>query len=361
MRPALVSIIMPVYNGEAFLAQAIDSVLAQRYENWELIIVDDGSTDNTASIIGAYADRRILAVSQDNRGQAAALNRGLDLAAGDYITTLDADDWYAPNSLSDRVSFLEQHRRMGAVYGDGYYCSIDGQPICRFSQNRINGVFGDVYDQLIVSPFFGTGANVMIRRQVLDEQQLRYDESIAWGQDHDFYIRLAERTMFGLIDAIIVWYRIHEANMTMSMSAGRRIEDALRTKYKVLASSRFESVRTPAKASFFRLFLEELHGRLEEQAALFRDDRFRSLPARWQARLLRITADNYVMQGELSDTIMSWLDQAGVLDPLNPKTVFIRLMAHVNPKVAASLVTRWRSFRSSGGNVRSPLEAAKRT
>ena len=112
-RPVLVSVLMPAYDGEAYIQQAIESVIAQTYPNWELIVVDDGSTDNTAGIVATYEDPRIRYTYQENRGQAAALNRGLDLAQGEYVTTLDTDDWFTPNSLLDRARFLDDHPEYG--------------------------------------------------------------------------------------------------------------------------------------------------------------------------------------------------------------------------------------------------------
>ncbi len=199
--PGLVSIVMPAFNGENFIRQAIDSVLSQTYSHWELIIVDDGSTDHTAQVIRGYGDDpRIRSVYQENRGQAAALNHGLELARGAYVTTLDTDDWYTSNSLQDRVGFLENHPEFGAVYGDGIYCDVNGNALRRFSEYRIGNVTGDVYDTLITSPFFGTGANVTIRREIIEDSQIRYDDNIFWCQDLDFYIRVAEKCSFGLVE-----------------------------------------------------------------------------------------------------------------------------------------------------------------
>ena len=174
--PGLVSIVMPVYNGEQYLRQAIDSVLAQSYPQWELVVVDDGSSDGTSTIIESYTDERIRYTYQENRGQAAALNRGLELSCGEFTTTLDADDWLAPNSLQDRVAHLQAHSEYGVAYGDGVYCNAAGEAVLRFTEHMPSGVAGDVYDTLIVSPFYGTGAAVLVRSQILDRLQIRYDE-----------------------------------------------------------------------------------------------------------------------------------------------------------------------------------------
>ncbi|GAG04486.1 unnamed protein product, partial [marine sediment metagenome] len=241
---SLVSIIMPVYNGETFVAEAIESVVAQTYPHWELIVVDDGSTDGTACIVAAFNDPRIRYTYQENRGQAAALNRGLDLAQGDYVTTLDADDWLTPNSLADRAIYLDQHLEFGAVYGDGYYCDASGEPLLRFSEYRPDNVVGDIYEMLIVADILGSDAVVMIRRHVLDQHQLRYDESIVWCQDRDFCIRVAEKATFGFADSITYRYRLHGTNMTLTMPEGRCLESVIRTKLKVLESPRFATVST---------------------------------------------------------------------------------------------------------------------
>src|SRR4030067_1139719 len=128
IQPGLASIIMPVYNGEQYLRQAIDSVLAQTCPHWELVVVDDGSTDSTSAIVHSFSDERIRYTYEQNRGQTTALNRGLELARGEYVTTLDADDWLNADSLQARVDCLAAHEESGVAYGDGYYSNAAGKP-----------------------------------------------------------------------------------------------------------------------------------------------------------------------------------------------------------------------------------------
>jgi glycosyltransferase involved in cell wall biosynthesis len=333
--PGLVSIVMPAFNGEKFIQQAIDSVLAQSYSNWELIIVDDGSTDHTAEIIRQYSDDpRIWRVYQENQGQAAALNHGLELAGGEFFTTLDTDDWYTSNSLLDRVDYLNQHPQFGTVYGDGVYCDENGKSLKRFSEYRIGAVTGDVYETLINAPFFGTGANVMIRREIIEKFQLRYDEKIFWCQDLDFYIRVAERCGFGIVDSIIVWYRIHRMNMTMSAPAGRRLESLIRTKNKVLTSPRFELASLSAKKWFFLLFLKsDLHGRVDDQEAVIRNKNFLSLPSKAQAEIMRLVANKYLSLGSHQKFAKDWLKRALHLAPLDAKTLLSVMLVSLNPSL----------------------------
>ena len=361
--PDLVTILMPAYNGEVYLSQAIESVLAQIYPTWEMIIIDDGSTDNTAKIVAQYADARIRYTYQPNRGQAAALNRGLELARGKYVTTLDTDDWFTPNSLQARVNFLNEHPELGVVYGDGYYCDAAGRPLKRFSEYRIGSINGDVYDVLIATPFFGTGANVMVRREILERHQLRYDESIIWCQDHDIYIRIAEKTHFGVIENVTIWYRIHTANMTRSTPLGRRLESLLRTKCKVLASSRFTIVQPSHKVMFFDyLLIVDLQDQAEEQMAIMQTAQFRELPKQQQTRIMRLVATHYLLKGKQIEFAKECLQKAWVLTPFDTKTSLIGLLAHLHPVVTRHVMQQWRQLQASkAGTHRSPFAMTTET
>jgi glycosyltransferase involved in cell wall biosynthesis len=219
-----VSVIMPVYNGERYIGEAIESLLNQSFADWELIVVDDGSTDETANIVKRMTDSRIRYVYQENHGQASALNHGLSIAQGNCITTLDADDWFPSNSLEDRVNYFLQHPEYDVVYGDGYYCDVAGNILMRFSELMPTGVVGDVYDVLIVSPFYGTGGSVMINRQVIEKSGIRYDEALIMCQDWDFIIRVAEKVTFGYVGKITINYRLHRGGKTLAMPRGLRLE-----------------------------------------------------------------------------------------------------------------------------------------
>jgi glycosyltransferase involved in cell wall biosynthesis len=331
---ALVTVIMPVYNGEAFLAEAIDSVLRQSYPAWELVVVDDGSNDRSAEIIRSYADPRIRYTYQENRGQAVALNRGLELARGTFITTLDADDVYPSHSLADRVEYLATHPDYGAVYGDGYYCRESGEPFLRFSEHMPAGVSGDVFDTLIVSPFYGTGASVMIRNEALQRQALRYDESIVWCQDWDFYIRLSAGTQIGFVSSIMIHYRLHGSGMTVAMPQGQRLGSLLRLRQRVMKLSRFQTVGDSQKAAFFYDFVvNELHGQTEKQAQVFDDPAFRELSQREQSRLIRLAARRYAAAGQQT-IVKAWQQMAWLRSPLNARSAMMALAWFLSPRLA---------------------------
>jgi len=352
---------MPAYNGERFIEHAIQSITTQTYCNWELIVVDDGSTDSTANIVANYRDSRIRYTYQENQGQAAALNRGLELAQGVYITTLDVDDWFTPDGLAERARFLDEHPECGVVYGDGYYCDVDGKLLERFSKHRIGDVVGDVYDILIYSPFYGTGGNVMVRREVLDKYQIQYDDSIVWCQEYDLYIRIAEEVPFGVVGTPTIWYRLHEANMTMSMPEGRRLDSLIRTRFKALNSARFSRVSTSRKTAFFSQFLVyDLARRPEDQARVIGSRHFQALPKHQQVRLLRAVAKQYLLLGEHLEFARDCLRTAWTLAPLEPKTGLIAVLAHLHPTMSKPMIERWRrQERQRIAACRSPFQMVK--
>lgn len=357
--PSVVSIIMPVLNGDRYIGAAIESVIAQSHAHWELLVVDDGSTDGTAGIVQSFNDPRIRYTYQENRGQAAALNRGLDLARGEYITTLDADDTYPLQSLKDRVAWLDMHPTYGGVYGNGYYCDELGQPVLTFEEYRSVTPTGDIYDHLIVSPLFAAGANVMQRRSAVEQYNLRYDETIVWCQDWDFYIRLAEHTMFGYVDTISVNYRIHMTNMTTKMPEGQRLESLIRTKHKVLNGPRLSTLSMQRKSEFFySLLVVILCGRVNDQFQVIDHPQFHALPKLEQSRLLRLMANEYVLSGEQVQVARKWLRSSWKLAPLDFKTGLVAVSSIFSISLARAAITAWRGVQDKGPAIPSPFQLA---
>lgn len=354
----LVSIIMPVYNGEKYLQRAISSVCSQTYARWKLIVIDDGSTDRTREIVAGYPEDRILCQYQENSGQPAALNHGLRLANGDFVTTLDADDWLPEDSLALRVEYLVQHPEHDVVYGNGTYCNEDGKALMHFSDLMPTGVSDDVYDTLVTSPFYGTGAAVMIRRHVLASRALTYDEKIDWCQDWDFYIRLAEQSRFGYVPKPVIFYRLHGGGMTMTMPKGHRLQALIRLRNKVLASPRFDRVQVSQKIQFFYDYLlRDLYGNPAEQSEVIRSDPFLSLSPLQQAGLIRRTALEYVSNQEHLQAAGEWLEKSRQLNPRDPKTRVAVLLLQMSPSIARFVVRRWQG-RYRYQDAKSPFEIA---
>ncbi len=205
--PPGVSVVMSVYNGRAYLAGAIESILGQSWTDFEFIIIDDGSTDGSGSILEAYAagdERLVLRRNPTNLGLIKSLNRGLALAQGQYIARQDADDISLPERLAAQVAYLDQHPRVGLL-GTGYYRQEVGQsgrtrrqPPLTDTGIRWGLLFGNVFCH----------PSVMFRRALLD-QEAAYREEYPHVEDYELWTRLLARTRAANLNRPLVIYRVH--------------------------------------------------------------------------------------------------------------------------------------------------------
>ncbi|HLF31170.1 MAG TPA: glycosyltransferase family A protein [Xanthomonadales bacterium] len=200
-RHPTISAIIPVYNGGRFIAQALDSVFGQAHRPLEIIIVDDGSTDSSAGIIRDSIERldeNITFVAQANKGPAAARNRGLDLARGEFIAFLDADDLWAEGMLQGQLQWLLQDDSHQLVVG----CT-------QRVRQESNGL--EAFGPRWMAFLLGAG---LFRRPVFDTVGL-FDESLRFGEDVDWFFRARELAVpMGISNATTLLYRSHEHNMT---------------------------------------------------------------------------------------------------------------------------------------------------
>ena len=218
----LVSVILPVFNGEQFLSQAIDSVLGQTYSNLELIIIDDGSTDNTSEIINNYTDTRIKSIQQNNAGPSAARNRGVEEAVGDFVAFIDADDTYSLFKIAEQALFLE------ATDADATYCDI--QVIDHLAHNlatiKSEGIYPnkeDFYASLLFRQIIPAPATLMLKRCCFDKG-LRYNESYVQSEDYKLTIDLAKNHLLIYQPQVLYSYRRHMTNLSNKHSHHRNNE-----------------------------------------------------------------------------------------------------------------------------------------
>ena len=218
-----VSIIIPVYNGERYVSEAIDSVLNQTYRDFEIIVIDDGSKDNTSNILRMYGEK-IRWKSQENRGQASALNEGFNMVKGKYIAYLDADDVCLPERFENQVKYLDEHSNVGLVYSDRYQINENGiiQRVIK-SQPHDNFV-------LLQNNYIPRSA-VMHKRECLNEVGL-FDESITGDDDWDMWIRISEKFERGYMDKPLVKYRVHGGNI--SLTRPKRLDRGRYIKMRIL-------------------------------------------------------------------------------------------------------------------------------
>ncbi len=207
-----ISIIMPVYNAEAYLNEAIDSILNQTFSDFEFIIIDDGSADRSADIVRAYSDERIrFYVNEGNMGIAATLNRGLALADGEYIARMDSDDISMVMRFEKQVSFMEEHPEV-AVCATG---------IRLFGSQSGERTFSKSHDQLKIDLIFAccfAHPTVMMRRRVLMEEGYQYEQTFNKMEDYALWLKISRKHHLASIKDILLAYRIHAAQVTQNYS-----------------------------------------------------------------------------------------------------------------------------------------------
>lgn len=205
-----VSVIMPVFNGTAYLAAAINSVLAQTLPDWELIVIDDGSSDGSSSIAQAYSDPRVRVLrNPHNLGLPLTRNRGLDEARGSYVAFLDSDDIALPQRLQNQVDFLEANPGIVAV-GSAVQ-PIDAQGMLTAVEWHCPGDAAYCKARLLFGAYFAT-SSITGHAQVLREN--RFDPSISLAEDYDLYTRLCEKHVLVNLQQTLIQYRLHKANVT---------------------------------------------------------------------------------------------------------------------------------------------------
>ncbi len=201
-----ISVIIPVYNGEQYLNAAIDSVLAQACAAAEIIIIDDGSTDNTAKIVHNYGTK-VIYHKQANLGVSAARNTGVRLAKSEYLIFLDHDDVYLPNHLADFLALFQKNPCIHVAGGKWRYL---------FASQRLKDAFPKhhLIDKETYEPYLGTH----VFKKSIFETVGMFDESLNFGEDTDFLIRLKNHGIaVNYTGQLCYLYRYHETNTTKSL------------------------------------------------------------------------------------------------------------------------------------------------
>lgn len=207
------SVIMPVYNREAFVREAIDSVLNQSFEDYELIIVDDGSTDNTINIINSYTDPRIVLIRhKTNKGISAARNTGLKYARGDFIVNADSDDINLPTKFEEQIKFLEENQDYDIV---GCYYQ-------HFSDKGLGEIWKFPEDNDVIKAnqllWNQQAPTSMIRRKNIEEKGLLYyDDFFSSAEDTEFFSRLPHDIRMTNIQKVLYLYRRHDKQVTLDL------------------------------------------------------------------------------------------------------------------------------------------------
>lgn len=213
----LFSIILPTYNRGHLLPKAIQSVINQTFPDWELIIVDDGSTDSTKELVGSYSDKRIRYIYQENQERSTARNNGIENARGDFICFLDSDDYFLTEKFANLKHFIEQSVNRESIFYDGILIENDTDtmqielPIKKENEN--------IFEFLLMNPLFSQ--QICAHLSVFEKN--KYDPSFRIGEDLELWLRLAENynfiPVFNSYQTIIVEHEDRSVNIKRNNSA----------------------------------------------------------------------------------------------------------------------------------------------
>lgn len=245
MNSPTLSVIMPVYNVEKYVASAINSVLQQTYENFELIIIDDASADNTYEIVCSFQDNRIIKIKNIvNQGIAKSLNKGLALARAKYVARMDGDDICKVDRFEKQLRFMDYHYNLG-ICGSHMELINEKGDIIKQQQKEIG------YENIKIGLFFGHTSmahpSIIMRKSLLDKYFVRYDPAFQFAEDYDLYCRCCSFMVLDNYPESLIQYRIHPTSVSQQFHQ-QQIIDA-----KTVLYLHLRRLRLPFTLADFRL------------------------------------------------------------------------------------------------------------
>lgn len=246
MKP-LVSVIIPNYNYANYLREAIDSVLTQTYSNIEIIVVDDGSEDDSRKVLEAYGDR-ITPIFQENSGVSAARNNGVKHSKGEYVAFLDADDIWLPKKIEKQVEHFDTREEFGLIHVGVEDIDSEGNSL----EERLDGLSGRVSHEFLLFErpvVLGGGSGLMVPRRVFDEVE-GFDLELLTSADWDLFFRISRIYEIGFVPEVLLRYRIHGANMHGNIS---RMEREMMYGYEKAFSANSEDLEALKEVAYSNL------------------------------------------------------------------------------------------------------------
>ncbi|MEK7069690.1 MAG: glycosyltransferase, partial [Patescibacteria group bacterium] len=224
----LVTVLMPVYNGEKYLKKAIESILSQNFKEFEFLIIDDGSTDKSAEIIKSFNDARIRMESNGaNLGLIKTLNKGFGMSKGKYIARMDCDDISLPNRLSTQVSFMEKHPEIGVCGSWVKIIGLKNEFINKYPQNNEEARAYLLFNTPLAHPA------IIIRKSILEICQFKYDENYRHAEDYELWSRIIDYAQISNIPKVLLHYRMHHESVSKKNSS-EQAENSNRVRLELL-------------------------------------------------------------------------------------------------------------------------------
>jgi Glycosyl transferase family 2 len=233
MTTPMVSVVMSVFNGERFLAEAVESILDQRFREFEFIVIDDGSTDRSPSILDSYQSRdaRIRVYHETHSGLVNSLNRGCELALGKYIARMDADDVASKDRLALQVDFMEVHQEIGVLGGTVEWINAAGKSFGFYNNPAEDREIKA--DLLLHRRCAFWHPTVLLRKEVFARAG-GYRSNVVGAEDYDFWLRIAEDFQLANLETVLLKYRIHSGQVSIQ----KKIQQTLGTLAAQVAAKR---------------------------------------------------------------------------------------------------------------------------
>nr|WP_321222058.1 glycosyltransferase family A protein [uncultured Psychroserpens sp.] len=212
-----VTILMPVYNGEAYLKEAIDSILGQTYTDFILLIINDGSTDSTQNIIDSYTDKRITCIKQSNCGVARTLNNGLALVTTKFIRRHDADDISEPNMLEKQMQFIAQHPDVHFVSTSCAFMTDRSKVAYKYTQPKVKLFDGNDYiivEKSMFNPYSPIVHGTVLGLTSIFKEMNGYREEFLTSEDNDLWLRIIEKYKFVVLKHTYYYLRLNATSAT---------------------------------------------------------------------------------------------------------------------------------------------------
>jgi glycosyltransferase involved in cell wall biosynthesis len=271
-----VTVIIPVYNGEKYLSYAVESILNQTFNDFELLIINDGSTDHSLEIIQSYRDQRIRIVdNKENLGLVRTRNKGLSEARGQYIAFLDCDDIANPNRLKEQVDFLDKHIGFGMV---GSWVEVINEQNCLTGEKWKHEIDSDKISSILLFENCFTQSSIMLKKAILF--QTLYEESYPVAEDYDLWVRLISITKASNIPNFLVQYRRYFA----STSQVKKV--LMETCVRKIILSELQSLSIKPTADEF-----EIHELISSHSFIKCEDTLKKVD-KWLLKLYRANLEN---------------------------------------------------------------------
>jgi alpha-1,3-rhamnosyltransferase len=243
----LVSVVVPCYNHEKYVKETIESIINQTYKNIELIVIDDGSKDNSVSVIQELADKYgFTFIHRPNKGLSATLNEGIKLSKGKYFSAIASDDILMLEKIEKQVEFMESNPEYGMCYGKIVYFEDSIKNTSEYSNSNKQGW---VFDDLLNYGCFIPAPSTFMRKEVF-ESVGGFDKNL-WIEDWDMWLRISQKYQVGYIDEYLAYYRKHDTNISSQSLKMYKAEKQILEKYKDYEN--FDNVIKNKKIVWFSL------------------------------------------------------------------------------------------------------------